>query len=122
MVPELNSDRLRPPKSDTLTPLKAMTLSWGVSKDEAVLPQIVRRTEKPVLSTRVSSLVVWFARRLGCDLGDFSDFFQDTDHVNGRIFVYCLQRGDVGEVVLDLWNIALVFRLFVCQYLSLIHI
>ena len=55
MDPELSRLKLRPPKSETLTPLKATTESCMASKVVAVLPQMVSLTEKLVLSTRVSS-------------------------------------------------------------------
>ena len=53
--PELSRLRLRPPKSDTLTPLNATMDSGATSKEAAVLPQTVSLTEYPVLSTRVNS-------------------------------------------------------------------
>ncbi len=55
MVPDDRSESERPPKSDTLTPLKAMTDSGLASKLVAVLPQMVTRTEKLVSSTMVRS-------------------------------------------------------------------
>ncbi|KAL3709887.1 hypothetical protein TMatcc_003678 [Talaromyces marneffei ATCC 18224] len=54
-VPELSKLRLLPPKSDTFTPLNATTDSGKVLKFVAKLPQTVRRTENPVLSTRVTN-------------------------------------------------------------------
>lgn len=53
--PELNKLRLRPPKSETLRPLNAMTDSGMTSKEVAVLPHMVSLTEKLVLSTSVNS-------------------------------------------------------------------
>lgn len=55
MEPELSKLRLRPPKSDTLTPLNAMTDSGWTSNDWAGAPHMVSLTEKFELSTKVSS-------------------------------------------------------------------
>ena len=53
--PELSKLKLRPPKSETLRPLNAMTDSGMTSKEVAALPHIVSLTEKLVLSTSVNS-------------------------------------------------------------------
>lgn len=51
MVALLNMLKLRPPKSPTLTPLKAITGKSSAWNDSACLPHSVKRTAQPVWST-----------------------------------------------------------------------